>query len=254
MLRMLLNGGGTPLQLMAQFGTHGYQIGVMREHLTYLKELEATVRPVSHVFWPEGISRWKTMNDILLLRYITPSGVSERLKHEAEGVAATVGFPLLEEIARRATNAWDEDGALQIEIPKSYGLFRVTSKGKREPKAYKAGDRIVDLSHKLVVLKNVLDHNLQKSIDTLDERLSQSPLEGVDYPLVTFFERLELFRNLLSHGRRFQGVEAWLITLFIAVLYFWLPQTEEDKRLEEIWRKGGLDGDLPFVVVKPVRS
>src|SRR4028118_371298 len=248
---MLLNGGGTPLQIMVQFGTHGYQAGVMREHLAYLKELEAAVQPVSNAFWPEGVCRWKTMNDILLLRYQTPTGLSRRLKYEAEAVAALVGFPLLEEIARRVTTAWDEDGVLNREIPKTVGLFRVTSKGKREPKAYKAGDQIVDLSHKLILLKQSLDPNFQTTVDNIDARLSQSPLEGVEYPLVTFFERLEVFRNLVAHGRRFEGIEAWLITLFVAMLYFWLPQSEEDKRLERIWRDRGADGNLPFIEAKP---
>lgn len=251
MLRMLLNGGGTPLQIMVQFGTHGYQARVMREHLSYLNELEATVRPVSNAFWPEGVCRWKTMNDILRLRYQPPAALSRRLRYEAEAVAALVGFPLLEEIARRVTNAWDEDGVLNVDIPKTAGLFRVTSKGKREPKTYKSGDRIVDLSHKLILLKNSLDPNLQKTIENIDERLSQSPLDGVEYPLVTFFERLEMFRNLVSHGRRFEGIEAWLITLFIAMLYFWLPQSDEEKRLERIWQDGGADGNLPFIEVKP---
>lgn len=191
------------------------------------------------------------MNDMLLLRYRPPAGLSERLKYEAEGVAALTGFPLLEEIARRVTGAWDEDGILSVEIPKAVGLFRVTSKGKREPKSYKACVRIVDLSHKLAVLKSNLNPNLQRTIESLDARLSQSPLEGVEYPLVSFFERLELFRNLVSHGRRFEGVEAWLISMLIAMLYFWLPQSEEDKRLERIWREGGADGNLPFIEAKP---
>ena len=252
MMRMLLNGGGTPAQLFVQFGTHGYQLGVMAEHLTYLRELEASTRPISEAFWPEGIAQWKIANDLLLLGYTRGADVSERLKLSSETIAASMVFPLLEEIARRVARAWDEDGILSIDVPETMGLFRINSKGKREAKTFKAGHRIVDLAHKLFVMKSVLHPALQKTIQNLDERLSQSPIEGVDAPHVTLFERYEFLRNQLAHGRRFFGVEAWLVTLFIAMLYFWLPQTDEDRRLERIWAQSGADGNLP--VIQPPAS
>ncbi|MCU1350044.1 MAG: hypothetical protein JWO56_3074, partial [Acidobacteria bacterium] len=49
------------------------------------------------------------------------------------------------------------------------------------------------------------------------------------------------------------GIEAWVVTLFIAMLYFWLPQTDEDRRLERIWAQGGADGNLP-VIQSPASS
>jgi hypothetical protein len=247
MMRMLLNGGGTPAQLFVQFGTHGYQLGVMREHLAYLRELETSVRPISEAFWPEGVAQWKITNDLLLVGYSNGANISERIKLSAETIAASMAFPLLEEIARRVARAWDEDGTLAINVPETMGLFRINSKGKREAKTFKSGHRIVDLAHKLFVMKSVLHPALQKTIENLDERLSQSPIQGLDVPHVTLFERFEFSRNQLAHGRRFFGIEAWLVTLFIALLYFWLPQTDEDRRLEGIWAQGGADGNLPLI-------
>jgi hypothetical protein len=243
---MLLQGGGTPLEWSVQFGTHGFPIHVTQESLDYLQELELAP-PVSEVFWPEGMSRWKTLNDVLKLRYRPLPGLPERLRFDAPGVAALIGFPLLEEISRRVSQAWDEDGVLNIDVPESMGLWRLTSEGKREPKTLKKGKRIVDLSHKLFVMKTFLDINLRQTIENLDSALSTSPIAGSEVPHVTFFERLELFRNLWSHGRRLEGNEAWLVTLFIAMLYFWLPQSENDRQLADSWAKAGLHGNLPYL-------
>jgi hypothetical protein len=121
--------------------------------------------------------------------------VPERLKWDAEVVAAMVGFPLLEEVARRATQVWDGDGVLRIDVPESMGLFRINSKGKREAKTFKIGDRIVDLSRKLFCTQEHIASSTSTTIENLEARLCESLIEGLNLPHITLFKRLQFYWN-----------------------------------------------------------
>lgn len=228
-LKLLLNGPpplattSGPLQFHTQFGSHGYMLFVTEEHTKYLRELNSSVGPVPDVFDTVMLQRWTTVNELLLAQ----GGVHlpNALQSQFGGLALLAGFPLLEEIARRISQAWDEDGELSIDLPKEMGLYRINSKGERVPKVFSKGERIVDLSHKLFVMKSVLRQDFQRSIESLDRRMSRPIIEGSQPELVTLFERLEYFRNRWAHGRKFVGSDTmpWLVTHFIALLYFRLP-------------------------------
>src|SRR5260370_21058932 len=142
------------------------------------------------------IQRWRTLNSLLITYYRPDVPVREDLQGELPGLAALLSFPLLEEIARRVSNSWDENGLLNVAVPKEFGLSRIDSKGNRQAKTFKKRDRIVHLSDKLLVMKATLSEDFQQGIESLDQRLSVSNIEGVSMPHVTLFERLEDFRNM----------------------------------------------------------
>jgi hypothetical protein len=228
-LTLLLNGPpspatiSSPLQFHTQFGCHGYMLFITEGHTNYLRELNSSVGPVPDVFDDVILQRWTTVNELLLAH----GGVHAPnvLHSQFGGLALLAVFPLLEEIARRISQAWDEDGELSIDVPKEMGLYRINSKGERTRKAFSKGDRIVDLSHKLLLMKSVLRQDFQLSIESLDRRMSRPIVEGSQPEHVTFFERMEYFRNRWAHGRKFVGSDTlpWLVTHFIALLYFRLP-------------------------------
>ncbi len=212
------------LQWFQQFGTHGYSFCIAEVHIEYLRDVNSAIAPESAVFNFEMIQRWRTLNSLLITYYRPDVPVPKDLQGELPGLAALLSFPLLEEIARRVSNSWDENGLLNVAVPVELGLSRIDSKGNRQAKTFKKGDKIVDLSHKLLVMKATLSEDFQQGIESLDRRLRVSNIEGVSMPHVTLFERLEYFRNMWLHGRRFIGIEAWLVTFFLAMLHFRLPR------------------------------
>ncbi len=223
LLRLALDAGpNTPnlREYVAKFGTHGYAFGITTDHVAYLVDLNIQLTPVPKAFGNETIRRWKTLNQLLVRAYPSELVASDPLEEEFLGLAALVGFPTLEEIARLVCGAWDEEGILSIDVPKTFGLFRINSKREREPKTFKMGQRIVDLSHKLFIMKAFLPESLRQLIESLDRRMSMPLIAGIETPHVTAFERIEFLRNGWLHGRRFIGSEAWLITFMIALLYF----------------------------------
>ena len=96
-------------------------------------------------------------------------------------------------------------------------------------------------------MKACLHPALRQTITNLDDRLNVSIVKGAPPPNVTLFERLAALRNGRAHGQRAQGHEAWLLTLFIAMLYYWIPQSDEDRRLVALWTSAGADGSLPYI-------
>ncbi len=212
---------GQPLMMYSQFGFHGYTVCVFPEHVDYLRDINAVLLPDLPAFDADAISRWKLMNELLLANgfAMTQPG-TENLTSQFPALAALASFPTLEEIARRISNRWDEDGKLTQSVPKSDGVFTWKADGTEEPKEYKAGHRIVAMSHKLQLMTLALDPRLQKTIAGLDGALRRPMIDGMDQPMSPLYERLQFFRDQWVHGRRFDGWEALLISLFLALVYF----------------------------------
>lgn len=202
-----------------QGGLHGYSLCILEAHLDYLRRLNALIELKLPVFDKTLVHRWKTLNDLLINTYRPEGEIPEQLVSEFPTFAALLGFPLLEEVARRISRAWDEEGRLLVDIPETIGLTRIDSKGKVQAKDYKKGHRIVDLSHKLYLMKSVLDADVQRGFDEVDATM-KTPLLDTDGEMAPVFERLAYFRDMWSHGRRYDGIEAILITHFLALLYF----------------------------------
>lgn len=120
-LTLLLNGPSplatTPgsLRFHTNFGSRGYTLFVTEEHTNYLRELNSWVAPVPDVFDGVMLQRWTTVNELL----VAHDGVHAPnvLQSQFGGLALLAVFPLLEEIARRISQAWDEDGELSVDVP-----------------------------------------------------------------------------------------------------------------------------------------
>ncbi len=201
-------------------GYHGYTISVSRSHIDYLNELNTVLAPDLPVFDSDAINRWRLINELLLAGFTSVPPDAPQLSSQFPALAALAAFPTLEEVARRASNRWNEEGQLLREVPLSDGVTTWTSDGLKEPKSYKAGQRIVFLSHKLQLMDLSLDPRLRKTIASLDTFLQRPMVDGMDQPMSPLYDRLQYFRDKWVHGRRFDGWEALLISLLLALIYF----------------------------------
>jgi len=209
-----------PFMTFSQFGFHGYTITVFRSHIDYLNALSLALVPVPPAFDRDAINRWKLINELLLVGFVKGPPGTPQLSDHFPALAALAAFPTLEEAARRLCNRWDEEGVLLADVPVSDGVVTWKPNGTEEPKSYKTGHRIVVLSHKLQLMDLSLDPRLRKTISSLDAVLRRPMIEGVKQPMSPLYERLQFFRDNWVHGRRFEGWEALLISLFLALVYF----------------------------------
>lgn len=210
---------GSMYGMETQFGYHGYCMTVWTDHFDFFHDLETILEP-NEIFDFQLIKRWKLINKLIETKFKHSKDIDEILVDQSISIATILSYLLLEEVARRKSNKWGIDGKLFVEIPKSFGLTRKTSKEKVEPKNYKKDDLLVLLSHKLYILKTTLSVDLQTNIENLDKAMRKSFIKGVDQELSPLFERLESNRNNWLHGREFDGWEGIFISLFLCSLYF----------------------------------
>lgn len=222
------------LESFTKFGYHGYDITIFKDHIDFFEDLiqvlggrYPSVIDISQLnsseikpFGGEAIRRWILLNDLIICRFRGSKDISSVLKHEMPNLACLVGFPLLEDVARFLSKAWDEDGILLTDIPISLGLYTVDSNGNAREKYYRKGQRIISFVHKLFIMKNVLPPTPQRTLDNLDKRL-QKPFIGTE-KMSPLFDRLGFHRNLWSHGRSFDGWEGILVSLLMCLIYFGL--------------------------------
>jgi hypothetical protein len=218
-----------PLMTMSQFGFHGYSISVYEDHVDYLQSLSFTLVPDLPVFDADAIDRWKLINELLISGFVRSPPGQKKLSDQFPALAALAAFPTLEEVARRLSGRWDEDGKLLREVSRSDGVYKRYPDGATEPKPFKKGQRIVELAHKLQLLDLSLDPRLRKTIASLDSVLQRPMATGMDQSMSPLYERLQYFRDHWVHGRRFDGWEAILISLFLALIYFGSKRLRESK-------------------------
>jgi len=209
-----------PLKSYAQFGYHGYAIRVYAEHIAYLNSLTALLSAHVPVFDGTTVARWKAVNDLLVAGFSQAKLGTVNISDQIPAMAALVAFPTLEEVSRRLSSRWNEEGRLLDVVPISDGVSTWNPDGSSKPKSYKAGDRIVLLSHKLQLMHRSLHPDLAWLIGDLDKFLQRPTIQGVAQPMSPLYERLQYFRDHWSHGRRFEGWEALLVSLLLALLYF----------------------------------
>lgn len=209
-----------PFMKFIQFGFHGYTIRVFQSHIDYLDSLNLALVPDLPAFDRDAINRWKLVNELLLTGFTTPPSGASQLSDQFPALATLAAFPTLEEVARRLCNRWDEEGKLLADVPVSDGVVTWKPDGTKKPKPYKAGQRIVALSDKLQLMDLSLDPRLRKTVASLDAVLQRPTIVGVEQPMSPLYARLQFFRDNWVHGRRFEGWEALLISLFMALIYF----------------------------------
>lgn len=209
-----------PFMWHSQLGFHGYTISVFRSHVDYLNAINSVITSDLPGFNANVIERWKLINELLLAGFnSTPLGTN-RITSQWPALAALAAFPTLEEIARCTSNRWDEEGKLLQSVTLSDGVMTWKPDGTSENKKYNKGDLIVSLSYKLQLMNLSLDPRLRSTIESLDAILRRPMVEGIEQPMSPLYDRLKFFRDQWAHGRRFEGWEALLISLLLALIYF----------------------------------
>jgi hypothetical protein len=202
-------------------GYYGYAILVYGSHLDYLADLNATVAPSLPEFDAATIERWQLMNDLVIGGLSRGFPDEDRIPRNYSALAALVAFPTLEELARRVSGRWDEDGWPTREIPGAEGIVTRAPDIPDKPEEFKVGKRrVVQLSHKLQLMHRGLDPGLVRFLDGIDRAGRRSPIQGDATVLAPLYDRLQFFRDRWVHGRKFEGFEALLVSHIIALLYF----------------------------------
>jgi hypothetical protein len=209
-----------PFLWYSQLGYHGYGISVHQSHLQYLEDLNAFLAPDLPAFDGETIERWQLVNELLVEGLPPTRAGRSRISSGASMLACLAVFPTLEELARKISMRWDEDGVLKQAVVSSDNLSTWKPDGTFEPKTYKAGHRIVVLSHKLQLMHKALDPRLANLLDTLDQAFRRPMIQGLDQPMSPLYDRLQYFRDHWLHGRRFEGWEALLVSFLLSLIYF----------------------------------
>jgi hypothetical protein len=218
-----------PLLWYSQFGHHGYAVTIYRAHLDFLQDLNDCLAPNLPAFDGECIERWRLINELLmngLGRNQTPSIVTRN----ATMLACLVAFPTLEEIARKISSRWDEDGRLLNPVTAEDGVTNWSVDSGSEVKIYKAGNRIVLLAHKLQLMHGALDPRLAKIIDSLDCAFRKPMIEGQTEAMSPLYVRLQFFRDHWLHGRRIEGWEGVLVSMLLSLIYFGSKHAQDNEK------------------------
>lgn len=219
-------------------------------HLAYFNQLNNII--IENESWldPELLKRWKIVNQLIIeqINY-TFKEIENGFPHTSENrgqfvflnntliVSSLVAYPLLEEIARRISNAWDENGIMLINTYISSEVTKPQNCIITEKKYTANKSMIVNLYDKLEIMRQSLPSNMQSDFEDLDKRFRKSPFEGdpkdVYFPL---FKSLKINRDKLLHGRKFEGYESVYISLLISMLYFKLTSVDK-KNIIEVHKK-----------------
>jgi len=209
-----------PFMWHSQLGFHGYNISVFQSHVDYLNALNSVITPDLPRFDANAIERWKLINELLLASFASTSFDTNQITRNWPNLAALVAFPTLEEIARCISKLWDEEGVMLQAVLTTDGVAKWKEDGTSIPMSFTVGQQISNLSYKLQLMSLSLDPRLRSTIASLDAVLRCPMIEGIEQPMSPLYDRLKFFRDQWAHGRRFEGWEALLISLLIALIYF----------------------------------
>jgi hypothetical protein len=161
------------------------------------------------------IERWKLSNALATQNMIMGGSLGPFIDcRHAEALSTLSSFPLLELIAQRWTNLWDENGKMISDFPQDRGL--VDKKGNT--KSFKAGAGISSFYEKMQILRMHLDPDARSCLDDFDSALRRPEIAGgqLAQPL---FLRLSNRRNAWAHGQSFNDGEPYILSLLISFFY-----------------------------------
>lgn len=217
----LIGGEGHPIGNYTQFGYHGLSIQIWTDHMDFLKRINGLLKDYPNILDVETIkknellSRWMLVNE-LIINFNKTSEISNKIIREnTMDIATILSYLLLEEVARIRSGKWDENGIVLEELPESYGIKRIKSKGKLEKNTYDEGQHIVDLAAKLYVMNKLLHPVLRENIERLDSILRKPFIEGKNTELSPLFNRLQFYRDNWLHGKKFSGWEGIFISFLL---------------------------------------
>jgi len=216
-----------------------FHVSITDIHSDYFRKLNDTLfidRWLDH----ELLNRWKIVNQLIIdhinytfqeiatgFPHIQNRDGHILLQEKSLIIASFIAYPLLEEIACRISNAWNEEGNMTIQTWKEDNFDKPLGAIVTTGREYQIGNPISNLLHKLQIMKQFLNSEIIVHMNDLDYRLRRSPFQGdpndVFHPL---FNNLKKNRDKLLHGRSFDGYEAVYISLIIAMIFCKLSQEE----------------------------
>lgn len=163
------------------------------------------------------ISRWTTVNELICLGF-EDNSPENNLTNKNLSLAALAAFPLLEDLSRRVSNLWTDEGKVINRIDKQYNLLN----GSGKLKEYSAGRPISNFNHKMQLMMYTSSLEIQREWSAFDEATRKPSISGLTYfeKPPSLFERLSKRRNSWAHGFEYDGWEAILITLIIGFIYW----------------------------------
>ena len=167
------------IEFFQQFGWLGYDVHVFDRHIEYIEWLNTALFNIGHVFDPIVIRKWRLVNNLIVSSYNSDGW----LRSEGLPLAAMAGFPLLEEVARRTSGFWTEDGKLLNDPPEEISFRSLGDDSAWRPRTgYKESKRIVELAHKLELMQWSLPKAFRDSFSKLNEIVDHPAITGVDEP------------------------------------------------------------------------
>jgi|GEM_PF-2675289 len=199
------------------FGSDRIPCKVDEALVSYICAFEGKSVIRDSVFDDLFIYRWETVNELICAGFKHHSP-SSNLTNRNLSLAALAGFPLIEDLSRKVSNLWTQDGKVINKIDLKYNLL--DSNGKT--KEYSAGKLISNFIHKMQLMmhaSSATTKNEWSAFDDITRKPTISGLTSFEKP-PSVFERLGKRRNSWAHGFEYDGWEGILITLIIGFIYW----------------------------------
>ncbi|WP_085341069.1 hypothetical protein [Aquidulcibacter paucihalophilus] len=193
-------------------------------HLQNFARIMTAELKTNEIYSEEVIYRWRLVNALLVQRWIFGGSLGPHIDSEnGEALSTLAAFPLLEFIAQKWTNAWNDSGKALIEIPAEAGLLDKDGK----PKSIKRKQSVSSFSDKMQILTLNLDEDHKYALGRFDHFLRRPDIGG-GQPAPPLFQRLGHRRNAWAHGQSFNDGEPYILSLLLGFFYvasFAMPRT-----------------------------
>jgi hypothetical protein len=187
------------------------------KHVQNLYSIAKSQVPTNEIFDSSAVSRWKTMNGLAVQGHVTHGSLGPDVPLEqAMPLATLLAFPLLELVAQRISNAWDNDGVLLLDVPAEAGLLSKSG----APKTPAKGSSLFGFADRMQLLRWKLPSDCREVLDAFDSRIARPDVNvpGAS-PAPPLFYRLASRRNAWAHGHAYEHGEAYLLCLLTAFFY-----------------------------------
>ncbi|MCA3694190.1 hypothetical protein [Aquidulcibacter sp.] len=180
----------------------------------FAKVLTAELR-TNEIYSEDVIYRWRLVNALLVQRRIFGGSLGPHIAIEnGEALSTLAAFPLLEFIAQKWTNAWDDNGKAIIDIPEEAGLLGRDGKAK----TIKPPMAVSSFYDKMQILALNLDEDHKFALGRFDHLLRRPDI-GNGQPAPPLFQRLGHRRNAWAHGQSFNDGEPYILSLLLGFFY-----------------------------------
>lgn len=185
--------------------------------ISYICSFESRSLIRDDVFDDLFIYRWETVNELICAGFKHHSPPSN-LTNRNLSLAALAAFPLIEDLSRRVSNLWTNEGKVKANIGRHFNLLD----GNGNIKEYNTGKTISNFNHKMQLMICSSSQETQTQWSAFDDATRKPSISGLpnfEKP-PSLFGRLGKRRNSWAHGFEYDGWEGILISLIIGFIYW----------------------------------